>query len=149
MIATKRGKIVGCNGIQLPDQETIKSIEGDRYKYFGILKLDKGEMKKKFVKEYGKKLRLVLKSKLNGQNKILATNTWAVALLKYRADVLKQTKDEIAEMDRKARKFMTMYGAVLRSKRRSSFCIFFTLGGKRHRLMFVSGSICKTESQPN
>jgi hypothetical protein len=46
-------------------------------------------MKKKFVKEYGKKLRLVLKSKLNGQNKILATNTWAVALLKYRADVLK------------------------------------------------------------
>ncbi|CAB4027853.1 Hypothetical predicted protein [Paramuricea clavata] len=60
-----------------------------------------GEMKRKFVKEYGMRLRLVLKSKLNGRNKIMAMNTWAVPLLRYGAGVLKWTKDEIAAMDRK------------------------------------------------
>jgi high-affinity nickel permease len=54
----------------------------------------------------------VLKSKLNGRNKIMAMNTWAVALLRYGAGVLKWTKDEIAAIDRKTRKLMTMYGAL-------------------------------------
>ncbi|CAB4035993.1 Hypothetical predicted protein [Paramuricea clavata] len=115
MLVMKRGKIVECNGIQLPDEKTIKSVEEDGYKYLGILELDKimeGEMKRKFVKEYGRRLRLVLKSKLNGRNKIMAMNTWAVALLRYGAGVLKWTKDEIAAMDRKTRKLMTLYGAL-------------------------------------
>ncbi|CAB3982989.1 Hypothetical predicted protein [Paramuricea clavata] len=115
MLVMKRGKIVECNGIQLPDEETIKFVEEDGYKYLGILELDKimeGEMKRKFVKEYRRRLRLVLKSKLNGRNKIMAMNTWAVALLRYGAGVLKWTKDEIAAMDRKTRKLMTLYGAL-------------------------------------
>ena len=37
MLVMKRGKIVKCNGIQLPDSEAIKSIEAGRYKYLGIL----------------------------------------------------------------------------------------------------------------
>jgi hypothetical protein len=67
-----------------------------------------GEMKRKFVKEYGRRLRLVLKSKLNGRNKIMAMNTWAVALLRYGAGILKWTKDEIAAMDCKTRKLIGM-----------------------------------------
>ncbi|CAB4007495.1 Hypothetical predicted protein [Paramuricea clavata] len=61
MLVMKRGKIVECNGIQLPDEKTIKSVEEDGYKYLGILELDKimeGEMKRKFVKEYGRRLRV-------------------------------------------------------------------------------------------
>ncbi|CAB4018161.1 Hypothetical predicted protein, partial [Paramuricea clavata] len=115
MLVMKRGKIVECNGIQLPDEETIKSVEEDGYNFLGILELDKimeGEMKRKFVKEYGRRLRLVLKSKLNGRNKIMSMNTWAVALLRYGAGVLNWTKDEIAAMDRKTRKLMTLYGAL-------------------------------------
>ena len=111
VLVMKRGKIVECNGIQLPDEETIKSVEENGYKYLGILELDKimeGEMKRKFVKEYGRRLRLVLKSKLNGRNKIMAMNTWAVALLRYGAGVLKWTKDEIAAMDCKTRKLIRM-----------------------------------------
>ncbi|CAB3978867.1 Hypothetical predicted protein [Paramuricea clavata] len=56
MLVMKRGKIVECNGIQLPDEETIKSVKEDGYKYLGILELDKvmeGEMKRKFVKDTG------------------------------------------------------------------------------------------------
>ncbi len=40
-LVMKRGKIVECNGVQLPDEETIKSVEEDGYKYFGILELYK------------------------------------------------------------------------------------------------------------
>ena len=50
--------------IQLPDGETIKIAEQDGYKYLGILELDKiteAEMKRMCVKEYERRLGLVLK----------------------------------------------------------------------------------------
>ena len=40
-LVMKKGRIVKCNGIQLPDGEAVKSIEADEYKYLGILELDK------------------------------------------------------------------------------------------------------------
>ena len=45
-------------------------------------------MKEKTIKEYKRRLRLVLKSKLNGKNKITAINAWAVALFGYGAVML-------------------------------------------------------------
>ena len=45
-------------------------------------------MKIKATAEYERRLRLILKSKLNGKNKIQAINTWAVALLKYGAGII-------------------------------------------------------------
>ena len=49
-----------------------------------------------------------MKSKLNGRNKIMTLNTWAVSILRYGAGILKWNKNELQEMDRKTRKFMTM-----------------------------------------
>ena len=46
------------------------------------------EMKKKITKEYYRRLKLVLKSKLNGRNIILAINTWAVAVIKYGVEII-------------------------------------------------------------
>ena len=49
----------------------------------GIVELGKikeNYMKEKTIKEYKQRLRLVLKSKLNGKNKITAINAWAVAV---------------------------------------------------------------------
>ena len=57
----------------------------------GIVELDKikeNVMKEKTIKEYKRRLRLVLKSKLNGKNKITAINAWAVALFRYGAVML-------------------------------------------------------------
>ena len=45
-------------------------------------------MKEKTIKEYKRRLRMVLKSKLNGKNKITAINAWAVALFRYGAVML-------------------------------------------------------------
>ena len=99
MTAVKKGKIVKCNGIQLPDGEAIKSVAADGYKYLGILELDKlveAQMKSKFVKEYEKRLRLELKSKLNSRNKIIAMDTWVFMLLRYGAGILNWSKVEVA-----------------------------------------------------
>ena len=65
-------------------------------------------MKDKFRNEYFRRVKLILKSKLNGRNKIMALNTWAVSILRYSAGILTWNKSELQEMDRKTRKFMTM-----------------------------------------
>ena len=49
-----------------------------------------------------------MKSKLNGRNKILAANTWAVSLMRYGAGILRWTKNELQEIDRKTREVMTI-----------------------------------------
>ena len=66
------------------------------------------EMKDKFRNEYFRRAKLILKSELNGKNKIMALNTWAVSILKYGAGIIKWNKNEQQEMDRKTRKCMTM-----------------------------------------
>ena len=91
----------------------MKEIDGHGYKYLGIVELDKlkeRHMKDKLTSEYKRRFKLVLKSKLNGKNKILAFNTWAVPVLRYGAGIPKWTTTELKSLDRKSRKIMTMYG---------------------------------------
>ena len=54
----------------------------------------------------------MLKTKLNGKNKIMAVNTWAVATLRYSTGVVDWTVEELKELDRKTRKMMTLHGAL-------------------------------------
>ena len=66
----------------------------------GIVELDKikeNVMKEKTIKEYKRRLRLVLKSKLNGKNKITAINVRAVALFRYGAVMLQWKERESME----------------------------------------------------
>ena len=69
-------------------------------------------MKIKVTAEYKRRLRLILKSKLNGRNKIQAINTWAVPLLRYGARIINWKVDELKKMYRATRKTLTMYGAL-------------------------------------
>ena len=55
---------------------------------------------------------MVLKSKLNGKNKITAINAWAVDLFRYGAGILLWKESELKDVGRKSRKTMTMYGAL-------------------------------------
>ena len=57
-------------------------------------KIKEKEMMGKFTKEYLRRLRLILRSKLNGRNKIMAVNTWAVSVMRYGAGILKWNTDE-------------------------------------------------------
>ena len=115
VLVLKRGKIVRCEGIELPNDEMIKEVGQEGYTYLGIVELDKvkeNEMKEKTMKEYKRRLRLILKSKLNGRNKITAINTWAVAIFRYGAGIISWRESELKSIDRKTRKYLTMYGAM-------------------------------------
>ena len=115
VVIMKRGKLVKFDGIHLPNQEIMKVVDENGYTYMGILELDEikeHEMKHKVTAEYKRRLRLILKSKLNGKNKIRAINTWAVALLRYGAGIINWKVDELKQMDRTTRKTLTMYGAL-------------------------------------
>ena len=84
MLVMEKGKIMKSVGIELQDGKVIKSLqEGERYKYLRILEADKlleEKMKLNVSKEYIRRLRKVLKSKLNGGNLVHGVNTWAVSL---------------------------------------------------------------------
>ena len=116
VLVMKRGKVTKSDGIRLPDDRVIKSIhEENGYRHLGILQSDQvlcNEMKEKVRAEYKRRVKKVLKSKLNGGNMISAINTWEVPLIRYSAPFLEWRRDEIKEMDRTTRKIMNMYNAL-------------------------------------
>ena len=99
MLVMEKGKVVKSVGIELPGGKVIKSLqEGESYKYLGILETDKfleEKMKLNVSKEYIRRLRKVLKPKLNGGNLVNGVvNTWAVSLLRYSAAFVSWRKSE-------------------------------------------------------
>ena len=68
-------------------------------------------MKHHINKEYIRKVRNILKSKLNGGNIVSAINSRAVSIVRYGAGVISWTKMELEELDRRTRKLMTIYRA--------------------------------------
>ena len=116
MLVMEKGKIVKLVGIELPDGKIINSLQqGESYNYLGILEADKfseEKMKWNVLKEYIRRLRKVLKSRLNGRNLVCGVNTWSVSLLRYSVVFVSWRKSELHTIDRKTRKLFTIYGAL-------------------------------------
>ena len=77
-VILKKGKLIKFDGIHLPNQEIMKETDDNGYNYIGILEFEKikeHEMKIKVTGEYKRRLKLILKSKLDDMNKIQAINT--------------------------------------------------------------------------
>ena len=77
LINIQRGKVTRTEGIQLPDGNDIKDTDEAVYKYLGIIgeEIKHQEMKEKINKEYIKRLKAILKLKLNSGNTVKAINT--------------------------------------------------------------------------
>ena len=97
LLVMKSGKRHLTDGIELPNQDKIKTLaENETYKYLGILEADtikQVEMKNKIQKEYLRRTRKLLETKLNSRNLIKGINTWAVPLVRYSGPFLKWTRD--------------------------------------------------------
>ena len=81
----------------------------------GILEADNikpEEMKEKFKKDYLRRIKKLLETKLYSRNLIKGINTWTVPLVRYSGPFLKWTREELQQMDQRARKLMTMYKAL-------------------------------------
>ena len=102
VLKMKRGKQVHCEDIDLGDGVVIEGADEEGYKYLEILEradICQEKMKEKAQKEHHKRVKAVLKSKLNGGNVINAINTWAVATVRYGAGVINWNKGELDKID--------------------------------------------------
>ena len=112
----KNGKRHLTDGIELPNQNKIRTLaENETYKYLGILEADtikQVEMKEKIQKEYLRRTRKLLETKLSSRNLIKGINSWAVPLVRYLGPFLQSTRDELREMDQRNRKLMSIQKAL-------------------------------------
>uniref|UniRef100_A0A1X7TDD6 Reverse transcriptase domain-containing protein n=1 Tax=Amphimedon queenslandica TaxID=400682 RepID=A0A1X7TDD6_AMPQE len=98
MLVLKRGKVVKSEGIILPSGDVVKEIEEEGYRYLGILEKDEilsQTMKEKIMGEYYRRLRLILRSKLNGKNKMMGINMWVVAVIWYGGGIVDWRQEEL------------------------------------------------------
>ena len=103
MLVVKSGKRHLTNGMELLNQDTIRTLAvNETYKYLDILETDtikQVEMKDKIQKEYLRRTRKLLETKLSCRNLIKGINTWAVLLVKYSGLFFKWTRNEFKQMD--------------------------------------------------
>ena len=113
ILVMKRGRYKKSEGIRLPNDQEIKEINVDNgYKYLGILEADvikDKEIEEKIRKEYTRRVRHVLKSKVNGVDIFSAINSRAVAVVRYSAGGVHWRKDELQKINRKTRKLLAIY----------------------------------------
>ena len=69
-------------------------------------------MNENVKKEYLRRTRKLLETKLFSRNLINGINTWAVPVVKYLGSFLKWTREEIKQMDQRTWKLMTMNKAL-------------------------------------
>ena len=105
MLVMKSDKRHLTDGMELPNQDKIRTLgENETYRDLGILEADtikQVEMKEKIQKEYLRRTRKLLETKLSCRNLIKGINTWAVPLVRYSGPFLKWTRDELKQMDQR------------------------------------------------
>ena len=69
-------------------------------------------MKDTIRKEYLRRTRKLLETKLSSRNLIKEINTWAVSLVRYSGPFFNRTREELKQMDQRTRKLMTMHKAL-------------------------------------
>ena len=86
MQVMKSGKRYLTDRMELSSQDKIRTLgKNEAYKYLGISEADtikQVEMKDKIKKEYLRRIRKLLETKLSRRNLIKGMNTWAVPLVK-------------------------------------------------------------------
>ena len=112
----KSGKRHMTYEMELPNHDRIRTLgENETYKYLGILEADtikQVKMKDKIRKEYHRRTRKLLESKLSSRNLIKRIKTGTVPLVKYSGPFLKWTRDQLKQMNQRTRKLMTIHKAL-------------------------------------
>ena len=114
-VGDEKGGNVKSDGIQLLNHKVFKSLkERDSYNYLGVPEVDEvmdNEMKNKVKREreYYRRVRKVLETKLNSRNVFKALNAWAVSVVRYTAAFLGWSRLQIEDIDRWTRIWLTMH----------------------------------------
>src|SRR5215469_8887312 len=113
-ICRKRGRVQSKMHIGSTFENNIKELDPRKaYRYLGIEEIfdiqHKNE-KEKLKKEYLRRLRLVLRTKLNAKNKIEAVGSLAVPVLRHSFGIVNWFQGELQKLDRKTGKLLTIHG---------------------------------------
>ncbi|XP_076610522.1 uncharacterized protein LOC143335176 [Chaetodon auriga] len=107
----RRGKIITTEGVELPEGN-IADVQ-DSYKYLGIPQTNGNHeeaTQRSATAKYLQRVRQVLKSQLNGKNKIQVINTYTLPVIRYPAGIISWPLEEMEASDIKTRKLLTMHG---------------------------------------
>ena len=81
----ERGKLASTGNIVVNDDTEVRELyQEEVYKYLGVDENDGmqySKMKEKIRKECNKRVRLILRTELNGRNKVQAINSLAVSVI--------------------------------------------------------------------
>ena len=101
----KRGKLVSTGNIEISDDTAIQELNQEEvYKCLGVDKSDgiqHSKMKEKIRKEYYRRVKLILRTELNGRNKMEAINSLAVPVVQYSFGIIDWKISEIKKVDTK------------------------------------------------
>ena len=110
MPVMKNGKRHLTDRMEQPNQDKIRTLgENESFKYLDTIK--QVEMKDKIRKEYLRRTRKLLETKLSTRILIKGIHIGTVTLVKYSGLFLKRTR-ELKQMDQRTRKLMTMHKAL-------------------------------------
>ena len=116
MLVMKSGKRHVTERMELPNQDKIRTLgEKETYKHLWIPEADtikQEEVKEKNKKEYFRRTRKLLETKLHSRNLIKGINTWAVPLVRYSGLFPKWAREGRKEMNQRTRKLMAMHKAL-------------------------------------
>ena len=88
------------------------------------------QMKDTIRKEYIRRTRKLLETKLSNRNLIKRINTWAVSLVRYSGPFLKWNWEELKQMDQRTRKLMTIHKALHPRRDVDRLYVFRKVGGR-------------------
>jgi hypothetical protein len=83
------------------------------YKYLSVAEnhnIEYKNEKEKLKKEYVRRVRLIFNTELSAKNKIQATGSLEVPVLRYIFRIINWHQEEIQNLDRKTRKMLTIHG---------------------------------------
>ena len=116
MLVMKSGKRHMTDGMELQNHDKIRRLEEkETYKYLGILEAEtikQVQMKDTIRKEYLRRTRKLLETKLSSRNLIKGINTWAVPLVRYSGPFSRGPDRNINKWTKRTRKLMTMHKAL-------------------------------------
>ena len=100
--------------MELSNQDKIRTLaENKTYKYLVILEVETIKpVEMKVKKEYIRRTRKLLKTKVCSRNLIKRINTWTVPIVRYSGPFLKGSRDVLKQMNQRTKKLMTIHKAL-------------------------------------
>ena len=108
----KKGKLTSTGNIVIDVDTEIQELDQEGvYKYLSVDEIDgiqHSNMKEKIRKKYNRRVRSILRTELNGRNKIEAINSLAVPVVQYSFGIIYWKISELKKIATKTRKLLNM-----------------------------------------